>query len=123
MSLNQLDHRQEVFESRGGATIGAGGVIHPPPFFQILVFLLYWPPTFQYIDPPPTFKFVAPPLFESGHNSILPAGVIPQTKLMMSTNFILPIMNIFFWVFHHLIDISKFNYQKNAVVLRFRTEK
>jgi len=47
---------------RGGATIGAGEGSHAPPPFQILVFLLYWPSTFQCIDPPPTVKFVAPPL-------------------------------------------------------------
>jgi len=46
--------------SRGGATIGAGGG-HAPHLFQILVFLLYWTPTFQCIGPR-TFKFVAPPL-------------------------------------------------------------
>jgi len=39
------------------------GVMHPH-FFEILMFLLYWPSSFQCIDPPPppTFKFVVPPL-------------------------------------------------------------
>jgi len=41
---------------RGGTTIGAGwGGMHTHPF-QMLVFLLYWPP------PLPTFKFLVPPL-------------------------------------------------------------
>jgi len=46
---------------KGGATIGAWGVVMHLPLFQILVFLLYWPPTFQKIDPP-TFKLLVPPL-------------------------------------------------------------
>jgi len=48
----QGQHPRKSWEGWGSCT---------PILFQMLVFLLYWPPTFQCIDPL-TFKFVAPPL-------------------------------------------------------------
>jgi len=47
--------------SKGGATIGGGGVM-TPPLFQILVFLLYSLVLAQCIDPrpSPTLKFMTP---------------------------------------------------------------
>jgi len=43
--------QSESLNGRGGATIGAGGVVMHPQLFQMLVFLLYWSPPLQICPP------------------------------------------------------------------------
>jgi len=49
-----MDMHHCIITGMSGATIEAEGGGHAPPtfFIIILVFLLYWTPTFQCIDPP-----------------------------------------------------------------------
>jgi len=53
IGYNQIFSLSKIVKNnRGGETVGAGMVMHPP-LFLILVFLLYPAlPTFQCIDPP-----------------------------------------------------------------------